>query len=284
MARQLIDGAPAESRRLHVFQRGTALAWRGRGKRGGMTATRLLAGLCVVVPLQGCVTDKLWNDWRQPDLHGESMHMPPYRAFPMDVVEAVRTGDGSHHLLMRMSDGQDHRYVIDGVAAAPQGDSAAIGSLGWPGTTDHASVPTPRQVNAGALPRGLPLTVANPRAAEPWSPDRHPHTPDTAMATMIDAPPEPSGDPVIGLDQRKVVLTDDEGNTTVLAEFTPPPRPAPAPRPVVRTRTSRVAETGARIVLTPFALATDAVLGVGMVAGCTLLAPFLFFTLPMLFR
>lgn len=244
-----------------------------------MSATRWLAGVCALVPLQGCmVTDKLWDEWGRPlEPNGPHMGMASSRTVPTEVVEAVRAGDGSHHLVVRMSNGAEHRFVIEGaVGPAPEGDAATIDSHRWPGTTtDQAALPVPRQLVVGAMPKGLPLAVAHPRAPQPWS--RPPATPDPAMAVLIDAPLAATpDDPVIGLDDRKVVLTDPDGQVTVLAEFSPPPpRAALVPRLQPRRRpVARVVETSARVLLTPFALVTDVVI----VAGCAVLLPFgLFF-------
>lgn len=237
--------------------------------------------LVVLAPLQGCVTEKLWEGWSEP--HGTTFTSSP-RAIPQEVVEAVRAGDGSHHLLVRMSDGMENRYVIDGVARAPEGDAATIGSHQWPGTTvDGAALPVPRPDVCGA-PIGLPLAVATPRAPRSWSQARR-QTPDAAMAVLVDARPDTTpDDPVVRLDGRKVVLTDGEGQVAVLGEFSPPPPVRRCPHPPRKGHATRVVETGARVVMTPFAVTLDVALGAGIVAGCALLLPFMWFTAPMLFR
>lgn len=227
-----------------------------------MGATGWFVGLCAALSLQGCVTPALWEGWGED----ERFTQPP--AVPQKLLEAVRAGDGSHHLRVLMSLQNELTHVIDGPGHPPDGDAAAIGSHAWPGTTT-STLPVPRPDFYGRFPPGVPVAVATPRPPQPWN---MPPTPDTAMAVLIDAPTDDANDdPVMSLEGRRVVLTHADGQVDVLAEFRPP-QPLPPPPPP-RSSFRRVASATVRLVISPFALAADALI----VISIGLVSPLVFF-------
>lgn len=233
-------------------------------RRVEVNVTRPLLALCALLSLSsGCATKELWS----PGL--AALDPPPPavavpEARPRALVRAVRTGDGGHHLLVRMSDGGVRHYVVEG---GPEEGRGA-----WPSAVlREGPLPAPHASSDPQLPDGLPLEVEARERAAPRP------APDPALAVLVGGPDddERADAPRVELEGRRVLVTDLDGQATPLAEF-PRPRPVQAP---ARPRTFRPAArhlvgVGARLVLTPLALAADVVLAGGLVAGGVFLVPF----------
>ncbi len=222
---------------------------------------RLLA-LCALLSLSsGCATKELWSPGLAALDPPPAVVVPP--AQPRALVRAVRTGDGGHHLLVRMSDGDVRHYVVEG---GPEGGRGA-----WPpAALREGPLPAPRPSGDPRLPEGLPLVIEGPELTAPWP------APDAAIAVLVGGQDgdERDATPRVELEGRRVLVTDLDGQATALAEF-PRPRPAQPPPRASRPAARRLVGVGVRLVLTPLALAADVVLAGGLVAGGVFLVPFL---------
>lgn len=212
----------------------------------------LLLGLVPV--LHGCVTQ-----W----LIGELIHpKPPYVPPVAEIVSAVRTGDGAHHLLLRCADGSV-RHVAFPAAVVAAVDSE---TTGWPLLVER---------DARVLGPGTPLPEGSPVPLGRWSWESQLPAPDPELRGALG---HEWGENArwLEVDDRSVRLSDVEGSVLLLGRL-PAEVLVLVPRP--SEPRARALRALACVALLPFTLAADVALGGLVVVGVVVLLP----VLPFLF-
>jgi hypothetical protein len=224
----------------------------------------LLVALAAALLPSGCLTQNLWETSVTAGSFGRPVPAPPG---PVRAEAAVRTGDGSYHVLVAYSDGRTRRVIVAPLEAAP------VGSDAWP-APERAWPDRPHVTTDLALPAGVPIRCQG-RSDERV---RREGEPDLALSVLVGDEPVTGHDDgegvLLALEAGELRLLGPGDQARTLARLRPPT--SSAPRPVAASRTVRLLIAVSTLLATPVALAFDlAALG-ATIGSLGVLAPLFF--------
>lgn len=178
----------------------------------------------------GCVTKALWDTWPTP----ATLVPAPV---PVQLEQAVRTGEGAFHVLATYSDGTTRHLAVRPFETP--GDETA-----WPDAIRRQEIVVEVE---GPLPPGAPLRVGDASSGAGECPD---DTVESILGDAVDAPGE-----VISLEGDALRVVNGAGESWTLATFSPDALVEGASSSEDDPARQRVIV----VFFTPFALAIDSV-------------------------